>query len=71
MKCFYYKIERKTVNKYHIYFIITNLYSIIILGEKMKKVLLCIMDGVGISESSKGNALKNANTKTLDKLFKK
>ena len=36
----------------------------------MKKVLLCIMDGVGISDSTKGNALKNANTKTLDKLFK-
>ena len=37
----------------------------------MKKVLLCIMDGVGIRESSKGNALKNASTKTLDNLFKK
>ncbi|MBQ2873318.1 MAG: 2,3-bisphosphoglycerate-independent phosphoglycerate mutase [Bacilli bacterium] len=35
----------------------------------MKKVLLCIMDGVGIRESLKGNALKNANTKTLDKLM--
>ena len=35
----------------------------------MKKVLLCIMDGVGIRESEKGNALKNANTKTLDKLM--
>ena len=36
----------------------------------MKNVLLCIMDGVGISDPTKGNALKNANTKTLDKLFK-
>ena len=36
----------------------------------MKKVLLCIMDGVGVRESIKGNALKNANTKTLDKLMK-
>lgn len=36
----------------------------------MKKVLLCIMDGVGIRKSSLGNALKNANTKTLDKLMK-
>ena len=35
----------------------------------MKKVLLCIMDGVGIRESSKGNAYKNANTKTLDRLM--
>lgn len=37
----------------------------------MKKVLLCIMDGVGIRESTLGNALKNANTKTLDKLMEK
>ena len=36
----------------------------------MKKVLLCIMDGVGIRENEKGNALKNANTKTIDKLMK-
>lgn len=35
----------------------------------MKKVLLCIMDGIGIRENSKGNAYKNANTKTLDKLI--
>ena len=35
----------------------------------MKKVLLCIMDGVGIRNSNKGNALKNANTKTIDKLL--
>ena len=36
----------------------------------MKKVLLCIMDGVGLRESSIGNAFKNANTKTLDRLIK-
>lgn len=36
----------------------------------MKKVLLCIMDGVGIRENSKGNAFINADTKTLDRLFK-
>ena len=36
----------------------------------MKKVLLCIMDGVGLREASFGNAYKNANTKTLDKLIK-
>lgn len=36
----------------------------------MKKVLLCIMDGVGIRNSSKGNALTNANTPNLDKLIK-
>lgn len=52
-----------------IYFIINLLYSIIIVGERMKKVLLCIMDGVGIREATLGNAFKNANTKTLDKLM--
>ena len=36
----------------------------------MKKILLCIMDGIGIRESNKGNAFQNANTKTLDKLIK-
>lgn len=36
----------------------------------MKKVLLCIMDGVGIRESLNGNAVKNANTETLDRIFK-
>ena len=35
----------------------------------MKKVLLCIMDGVGLREETKGNALKNANTKTIDRLM--
>ena len=35
----------------------------------MKKVLLCIMDGVGLRNSSLGNAFKNANTPVLDKLI--
>jgi len=35
----------------------------------MKKVLLCIMDGIGFRSSEKGNAYKNADTKTLDKLI--
>ena len=36
----------------------------------MKKVVLCIMDGVGIRKESHGNAVKAANTKILDNLFK-
>ena len=36
----------------------------------MKKVLLCIMDGVGLSDTSKKNALKAAKTPTLDYLLK-
>ena len=36
----------------------------------MKKVLLMILDGVGIRENKNGNAYLNANTKTLDNLFK-
>ena len=35
----------------------------------MKKVLLTIMDGVGINESVHGNAFKAANTPNLDYLF--
>ena len=35
----------------------------------MKKVLLCVLDGVGISSETKGNALKNANTPNLDFLL--
>ena len=35
----------------------------------MKKVLLCILDGVGLSDEIVGNALYNANTPVLDKLF--
>ena len=36
----------------------------------MKKVLLCIMDGVGLRKNSLGNAYLNANTPTLDSLMK-
>lgn len=36
----------------------------------MKKVLLCIMDGVGIRENSLGNAYKNADTPVLDSLMR-
>ena len=36
----------------------------------MKKIVLCIMDGIGIRGEVYGNAVKAANTKTLDNLFK-
>ena len=36
----------------------------------MKPLLLCILDGVGIKNNNKGNALNIANTPTLDKLIK-
>ena len=36
----------------------------------MRKVLLAILDGYGISERMEGNAVKLANTKTLDSIFK-
>ena len=32
----------------------------------MNKILLCVLDGVGISDDIKGNAFKNANTPNLD-----
>jgi len=35
----------------------------------MKKILLCIMDGIGISREKKYNAVYNANTPVLDKLW--
>ncbi len=35
-----------------------------------KRVLLCIMDGVGIRKEKDGNAFVNANTPNLDYLFK-
>ena len=35
----------------------------------MKKVLLCILDGVGLTNEVVGNALYNADTPYLDKLF--
>ncbi len=37
----------------------------------MKKVILTILDGYGISKDKKGNAVYLANTKTLDKIFTK
>ena len=36
----------------------------------MKKVLLCILDGVGLSEKIHGNAFYQANTPCIDKLFR-
>ena len=36
----------------------------------MKKVIFAILDGFGIRESKDGNAVKNANTKAIDKLLK-
>ncbi len=36
----------------------------------MKKVIFTILDGFGIREESKGNAVKNANTKAIDKLLR-
>ena len=38
---------------------------------KMKKVLLCIMDGIGITNDKKYNAVYNAKTPVLDNLWKK
>ena len=35
----------------------------------MKKVLLCILDGVGLSEEKYGNAFYQADTPCIDKLF--
>lgn len=35
----------------------------------MKPIILCILDGIGIREGKKGNALIAANTPTLDYLF--
>ena len=36
-----------------------------------KPLVLCILDGCGIRESSDGNAFKNANKPTLDMLWNK
>lgn len=36
----------------------------------MKKILTLVVDGLGLSDTEKGNAVKNAHTPTLDKLFK-
>ena len=35
-----------------------------------REIALVIMDGVGFSENSYGNAVLNANTPNLDNLFK-
>ena len=35
----------------------------------MKKVILCILDGVGIREVKKGNAFLNTSKKTFDFLW--
>ena len=40
------------------------------LKNDMQKFVLTIMDGVGIRKEEKGNAVKFANTKVLDKLIK-
>ena len=37
----------------------------------MKKILLCIMDGVGLTKEKKYNAVYNAKTPVLDKLWDK
>ena len=34
-------------------------------------LVLCILDGCGVRESSDGNAFKNANHPTLDMLYEK
>ena len=36
----------------------------------MKKVILCILDGFGLKEETYGNAIKNADAKSIEKLFK-
>ena len=36
----------------------------------MKKVMLCILDGVGVTEKKEGNAFYNANTPNIDRLLK-
>ena len=48
---------------------ITNLCYNVIGDDIMKPILLTILDGVGIKNEIKGNAVKQANTPNLDKLF--
>ena len=36
----------------------------------MKKVLLCILDGVGLSEEERGNAFYHASKPTIDRLMR-
>jgi len=35
----------------------------------MKKIILCILDGIGVTNNKKGNAFYNANTSNIDKLL--
>ena len=48
-----------------------NMYNVLMEETKMKKrpIVLCIMDGYGISESINGNAVRLANTPNLDDLM--
>lgn len=41
------------------------------MGDNMKPLVLCILDGCGIRSESDGNAFLNANTPTLDMLMSK
>ena len=43
----------------------------IIIGDAMKMVILCIMDGIGIRKEDHGNAVRVANTRNLDMLIEK
>ena len=47
------------------------MYDTINVGDDMKKILLCIMDGVGYRENRLGNAVKNASTPYIDMLLTK
>ena len=47
------------------------MYDTINVGDDMKKILLCIMDGVGYRENRLGNAVKNASTPYIDMLSTK
>ena len=37
----------------------------------MKKIMLCILDGMGVTDNKKGNAFYNAKTPNIDNLLKK
>ena len=37
----------------------------------MKKIMLCILDGIGVTNNKKGNAFYNAKTPNIDNLLKK
>ena len=38
-------------------------------GIRMKPIVLCILDGVGITKKEKGNAFKQANKPNFNKLW--